>query len=149
MKFKFSYEKLLEYHKQQEEIARRDYIESVNHLDTEKSKYQKMWDDHDQSIAEEHRLRMNPAGVLLPKIEMLDIFVKGQKVRIANQRLVVMNHTQIVEQKQEILIQVVKECKTFEKLKEKQLAEFKKMQKKKEAKNNDELVVTRFKRNAA
>jgi flagellar export protein FliJ len=57
-----------------------------------------------------------------------------------------MSHNTICENKQEILIAAAREHKTFQKLREKQYAEFKTAMKKKEMKINDELVVTRFKR---
>jgi flagellar FliJ protein len=75
----------------------------------------------------------------------LDDFMSGQKIKIARQRDVVINHNQIVEGKQEILIGAAKERKILEKLKEKKLAAFKKLIQKKERKATDEIVVTRFK----
>ena len=146
MKFIFGYQKLLQYYHQQEEIARRDYNESLNRLEVEKSKYQGMWDLHDNAISEIYELRQLPQGAPAMKLSHLDEFVEGQKVRIERKRQVVINHTSIAEQKQEVLISAVKEQKTLEKLKEKKYMEFKKLELKKERKANDELVVTRFRR---
>jgi flagellar protein FliJ len=143
-KFKFSYEKLLEHTRLQEQIARRDYTESLGKLEAEKKTYNKMWEDMDAASDDLYSSRTNPKGIPIAKLEQLTGFIDGQKVRITRQREVVINHTGIVEQKQEILIAARKETKTLEKLKEKQLVDFKKLQKKLEAKATDELVVTRF-----
>jgi len=146
MKFIFAYEKLLNHYQQQEEIARRDYYDAVGKLDLEKLKYQAQWDLHDEAVAEIYDLRLQPKGAPAGRLVQLDSFIDGQKIRIERQRQVVINHTSIVEQKQEVLIFAVKEKKTLEKLKEKKLFEFKREEVKKERKVNDELVVTRFKR---
>jgi flagellar FliJ protein len=146
LKFKFGYEKLLEFYEQQEEIAQRDYNESLSHLDLEKVKHKAMWTLVDTAEDEIYNLKASPKGSPMARLTQLDSFISGQKIRIEKQREVIINHTSIVEQKQEILIAAVREKKTIEKLKEKKLREFKKLQNKKELKANDEFVVTRFKR---
>ena len=146
MKFKFSYEKLLEYYHQQEEIARRDYNESLGRLENERLTQRENYAKFDESLDESYVLRSRPEGIPIHKLEQLGMFLKGQELKIARQREIIINHTQIVEQKQEILIAAAKESETFIKLKEKRFSEFKTAEKKKEAKINDELVVTRFRK---
>lgn len=146
MKFKFSYEKLLEYYHQQEEIARRDYNESLTRLEEERGRQNENYRQFDDALAATFEARDNPKGSEIAKLEHLGEFMKGQEIRIARQREIIINHTQIVEQKQEILIAAAREVEILIKLKEKKQAEFKKLEKKKETKLNDELVVTRFKK---
>lgn len=142
--FKFGFERLLEYQKQQEDVARRDYNESLERLEIEKAKYQNMFKLQDQALDEVFFLKNRDEGSTVGRLIELDEFVAGQAKKIERQRDVVVNHTQIVEQKQEILHLAAKERKILEKLKEKKHAEYKKLEKKKEAKSNDELVVTRY-----
>ncbi|MDZ4677635.1 MAG: flagellar export protein FliJ [Oligoflexia bacterium] len=146
MKFKFSYEKLEEYYKQQEQIASRDYNESMAHLDNEKQRYQNMFEELDVAAEDGAALRARPEGAPIARLVQIDDYIDGQKINIARQREIVINHTHIVEQKQEILIAATKESKTYEKLRENQFTAFKQKLKKHEAKVNDELVVTRFRR---
>ncbi len=146
MKFKFTYERLLEYYHQQERIARRDFNESLGRLEVERQKQQRLYQQFDEAIAELYDLRESRDGAEVARLQEIEIFLKGQEIRIVRQREIIINHTQIVEQKQEILIAAAKESEIFIKLKEKRLKEFKITEKKTEAKNNDELVVTRFRR---
>ena len=145
MKFHFSYEKLLEHRRQEEEVARRYYMESYNKLENEKNLHKKMYKEWDETVEEIFQCQTNPQGAAIGRIVSLNQFLDGQKVRISRQREVIMNYNAIVEQKNEILIAAAKETKILEKLKEKKLMEFKKSQKKIDMKKNDELVVTRFK----
>ncbi|MCC6278010.1 MAG: flagellar export protein FliJ [Oligoflexia bacterium] len=146
MKFKFSYEKLEEYHKQQEEIAQRDYIESLSRLESEKAKLNALYEKQEEAIGEAYKIRETESAFSQGWLVSIEEFLKGLESRIETQRQVVINHHAICDQKQEILIQAAREHKTYQKLREKQFAEFKKKEKKKEMKAVDELVVTRFKR---
>jgi flagellar FliJ protein len=148
MKFKFGFETLLEHQRGLELIARRDFNDSMNHLDNEKALYKKLYTRLHEVEAEGFVLRGSSDGIPVNYLIKLDEFAEGQKIKIARQREVVINHTQIMEAKQEILIAAAKETKILEKLKEKKLEEFKKLVKKRDAKINDELVVTRFNRRA-
>ena len=75
MKFIFSYERLLQFYHQQEEVARRDHMESTAQLESEKTKYQKMWDLHDGAIGDIYELRKNLNGAPVAKLEQLDQFI--------------------------------------------------------------------------
>jgi flagellar FliJ protein len=141
--FKFSFEKLLEYQKQQEDVARRDYNESLDKLEIEKARYQKFFKDQDMARDEQFYLKNRNDGVSVSRLNEIDNFLDGLYKKIENQRSVVINHTQIVEQKQEILHLAAKERKILEKLKDKKFQEYKKALKKAEFKEADELVVTR------
>jgi flagellar protein FliJ len=144
MKFHFSYETLLEHRKLQEEIARRDYVETLHALEEQKAQYKKLYTRLHEAEAESSQIQA-AHHVEISKLLELDAFMAGQKIKIARQREIVINHTSIVEGKQEIYIAAAKETKILEKLKEKKKNEFKKLMNKKEAKMTDEIVVTRFK----
>ncbi len=144
MKFRFAFESLLEHRKLEEEIARRDFNEAHNILDQQKALYKKLYTRLHEVESEVSQRQASKDGVSISNLLELDDFMAGQKVKIARQREVVINHTSIMEGKQEILIAAAKERKILEKLKEKKKAEHKKLMAKKDAKLNDEIVVTRF-----
>lgn len=143
--FKFSYQKLLEFYSQQEEVARRDYMESLHKLEIEKVRLNHMYKLCDQSLDDAFQLRNSTEGAPIERLTQIDLFMDGQKIKIEKQKQIIINHTQIVEQKQEILFVAAKEKKILEKLKEKKIEEHKAELKKRDAKLNDEIVVTRFK----
>jgi flagellar FliJ protein len=144
VKFRFAFESLLEHRKLEEEIARRDFNEAHNILDQQKALYKKLYTRLHEVESEVSQRQASKDGVSISNLLELDDFMAGQKVKIARQREVVINHTSIMEGKQEILIAAAKERKILEKLKEKKKAEHKKLMAKKDAKLNDEIVVTRF-----
>ncbi len=145
MRFHFSYESLLEHRKLEEEVARRDFNETLRVLEEQKEEYKKLYTRLHEAQAESFTLQGSPEGIQVSKLVELDDFMEGQKIKIAKQRAIVINHTQIVEGKQDILINAAKETMILEKLKEKQHMAFKKVMAKREAKLTDEIVVTRFK----
>ena len=145
MKFRFSYESLLGHRKLEEEVARRDFNEAFRLLEEQKEEYRKMYATLHGAEAESFSLQGSQERIQISKLIELGDFMVGQKIKIAKQREIVINHTQIVEGKQEILIKAAKETMILEKLKEKQFGIYKKAVAKKEAKMTDEIVVTRFK----
>jgi len=145
IKFRFSYESLLEHRKLEEEVARRDFNEAFRLLEEQKEKYRKLYAMLHGAEAESFTLQGSPERVQISKLIELNDFMAGQKIKIAKQREIVINHTQIVEGKQDILINAAKETMILEKLKEKQYGAYKKAVAKKEAKLTDEIVVMRFK----
>ena len=142
--FKFSYEKLLELYALQENVARRDYNDSLQKLESEKGLLANMYRLSDNAREEIFELQTGEGSAPMERLCQIDDFMAGQKIKIERQRVIVTNHTQIVEQKQEILHMAAKERKILEKLKEKKSDEYKKRQKKSEAKATDEIVVTRY-----
>jgi len=145
MKFHFSYESLLRHRKLEEEVARRDFNETFRMLEIQKEEYKKLYTRLHEAEAESFSYQGSSEGVQIARLLELNDFMAGQKIKIARQREIVINHTQIVEGKQDILINAAKETMILEKLKEKQHAVFKKSVAKREAKLTDEIVVTRFK----
>jgi flagellar FliJ protein len=143
MKFKFSYESLLEHRKLEEEIARRDFYEAQNNLDEQKAIYKELYTRLHEIEKESSQMQAAPI-IPIEELRERDEFMIGQKIKIQRQRDLVINFTTIAEGKQEILINAAKERKILDKLKEKQKLEFKKALAKKEAKQTDEVIVTRF-----
>ena len=145
MKFKFPFDHVLEFRKQNENLARLDYTESVDKLEKEKAHLKKLYAEWDGASDEIFSLQ-SEKSTPLARIIYLNDFLDGQKLRIDHQKLVVRNLTQIAEQKHEILIAAVKEFEIIAKLKKNKQAIFKKQESKREAKVMDEVVVTRYRR---
>jgi flagellar FliJ protein len=145
MKFEFSLESLLEHRRRIEDVAQRDWAEAQAKVDEAVAKLNDYYDQVDQARHRSAALE-NEGGAQSGALISIDEFIGGQKYRIEAQRQAIRELKTEAERRQEILIEAAKETKTLEKLKERQLEEFKLKRRKLEAKENDELVVTRFKR---
>lgn len=148
MKFSFPYDKLLDHRKMLEEIARKDYISARTQADDAEAKLRAMYDDVSSARDRAGRLEVmgGPQG---PLLSLISDFIDGQKIRIERQRQTIRELLAVVEEKHEALIEAAREHKTLQKLKERRLKEFKRQLKKKELKEVDEMVTTRFKREGA
>ncbi|MES2965875.1 MAG: flagellar export protein FliJ [Bdellovibrionota bacterium] len=145
MKFEFSLESLLDHRRRVEEMAQRDWAEAQGKVDRAVAKLSEYYDQVDEARQRSASLESQggaQAGALISNSE----FIGGQKYRIEAQRQTIRGLKEEAERLQEILIEAAKETKTLEKLKERQMEEFKLKRRKLEAKEMDELVVTRFKR---
>ena len=146
MKFEFSFEKLLDHKKTLEDIARRNWAEKRRELDAGLKKLEDMFGQIDESRQRALALGTS-GGATGPALVQIDEFINGQKIRIERHRASLRELMAEVERLHELLVEAAKERKTLEKLKERRLEEFKKLQKKREAKEIDELVTTRFGKN--
>ena len=148
MKFKFPFEHVLKFRKENENLARLDYVDTLDKLETEKGVLKKMHVDWKSSLEEISDLQQSHSAPLA-RILYLNDFMTGLKVKINSQRKVVQNFQSITEQKFEVMLGAIKEYEIINKLKEKQFERFKKDVSKRELKNNDEIVVTRYQRKEA
>lgn len=145
MRFKFGLEKLLSHQRIQEEIAKRDYFDSLSKLAAQNEIYDEMKNSYDKSYENTEELKKSGQAITVMEHDQLEEFRKGQVVRMQRQMDIIDNFKEIVQAKQDVLIQAAREVKTLEKLREKKFLEFRKTLKKKELKANDEVVITRFK----
>lgn len=148
MKFSFPYEKILDHRKTVEEIARKEFMAARALVVAAEEKLRSLYDEIAASRARAGRLE-RAGGAQGPSLILIAEFIDGQKIRIERQRQKIRELQRDAEQKQEALIEAAKEYKTLEKLKEKRSKEFKRALKKKELKEIDEIVTTRFKRKGA
>lgn len=143
MKFKFSFETLLTQRHQAEEAARRDWSEAQAKVDAAKQELNEFYDQLDAARDRAGSLEKTggqQAGALVSISE----FIYGQNVRIERLRLSMRELVADAEIKRETMVEAAKEKKTLQKLKEKQIEAFKLKMKKRELKEVDELIVTRF-----
>ncbi len=148
MKFTFPYDKLLDHRKALEEVARREYAAARARVDEAEAELRSMYDGIARSRERAGRLERE-GGAQGPALSLIGEFIDGQRIRIERQRRKIRELLMDAEEKQGALIEAAKEHKTLEKLKERRLKEFKRAVKKKELKEIDEIVTTRFKREGA
>ena len=145
MKFTFSFQKLLDHKRALEDVARRNWLEAKSSVDRADAELKAMYGQIDQA-----RMRVGDlereGGPRGPALAQIDEFINGQKIRIERHRLRMRELIAEAERLQEILIEAAKERKTLDKLRERRLEEYKVQRKKRELKQVDELVVTRFRR---
>lgn len=145
MKFKFGYQQLLEYRKRLEDLAQRDYVTAKKAVDLAEEALEAMYQQIDDSRQRARMLEVQ-GGKQAPSLAFIDDFINKHKIRIEMHRKVIRELKQFEEIKQQALVVAAKEYKILEKLKERKMLEFKDILKKRELKQVDELVTTRFKR---
>ena len=145
MKFDFPYEKLLDHRRTLEEIARKEYMLAKGKVDDAEADLRKMYDEVTASRQRAADLAQQ-GGAQGASLVQVHEFIEGQKVRILRQREKIQQLMVEAEAKKEFLVEAAKETKTLEKLKERRYKEFKLQVKKKELKEIDEIVTTRYKR---
>ena len=144
MKFEFSFETLLDHRRQIEDAARREWNEAQEKVDEAQRTLDEYYSQLDQARARVGTIEKSggpQAGALVSIAE----FISGQNIRIERHRLSMRELVMDAEIKREAMIEAAKETKTLQKLKEKKLEEFKQKKKKRELKEVDDLIVTRFK----
>ncbi len=145
MKFEFSYQQLLEYRKRLEELAQIENVAAQKQVDVAEVELERMYQQIDDSRQRARMLEVQ-GGKQAPSLAFIDDFINKHKIRIEMQRRVIRELKQIAEIKQQALVAAAKEYKILEKLKARKLVEYKEVMKKRELKQVDELVTTRFKR---
>lgn len=142
MKFKFRLEPVLKHRLNNKRVAEKIFAEALMALQQEERLKQKMEDD--MLMANQSRFEVQKEGGQASSfLSSVEGYVVGQRVRIKRQEEVIENHKAIVEEKRNLLVAAEKEFRILEKLKQKGLLDFKKEQKKREAKDNDEMITTR------
>jgi flagellar FliJ protein len=143
MKFKFRLEKVLGYYKTLENEAKKflaeaqaELVELQNKLD---SYYQSIVDSristHDSEVL---------GGAMSERLVQGHSFIKGTEVLIERQKVAIRKATEKVEMRLENLKQAAIQTRMIEKIKEKQMNEFKELSNKKDQKSIDEMVTMRF-----
>lgn len=148
MKFRFRLQKVLEHRKRLEDEAKRKYFEAVARTQEAKDKLEAMYKAIDVSRNRAHQMLSGTQSSgggheLILSLQDTDLFIRGQNIRIEQQRLVVRECKQAEEIEQDQLIQAAKDRQTLEKLREKKLQEFREGIERKEAAEVDDLNILR------
>ena len=142
MKFIFSLETVLRDREIKKNEAEKEYREALNKADKQRLQINKMRNDLANARRETQRVRQG-GGHLAAALVSIEEFIVGQKIRTARQSEILKGLEDIAEQKRLVLVEVHKDFKALEKLKEKKYEEFKKEKAKKELKFLDEVSVMR------
>ncbi len=137
-KFSFKLEKVMQHRKTLEDVAQRDFEEasfSLRALENQKLEFERSI--HSARVEASRLLSMggNPG----PALSQIDVFIKGQEIRIQRQNDKIKEQETLVENLREILRQRAIEYKIMEELKDKKKREFKEEEGKKEQKEVDDL----------
>ncbi len=148
MKFRFRLQKVLEHRKRLEDEAKRKYFEAVARTQEAKDKLEAMYKAIDVSRNRAHQMLSGTQSSgggheLILSLQDTDLFIRGQNIRIEQQRLVVRECKQAEEIEQDQLIQAAKDRQALEKLREKKLQEFREGIERKEAAEVDDLNILR------
>ena len=145
MKFTFSLESLLVHRKRLEDVAQRDWAEAQAKVDAAQRELKSFYAQVDEARLRSSMIEKQ-GGTQASQLISIDEFIGGQAYRIEKQRSKIRELISEAERLQELLVEAVKETKTLVKLKERQFNEHKLHRRKQEAKQMDDVVVTRFKR---
>ncbi|MFN3454350.1 MAG: flagellar export protein FliJ [Pseudobdellovibrio sp.] len=143
MKFKFSLEKVLNHRRIQMDLARKDYLDALAFLQNEQEIHQQMIDLKNKALNERANLVKSSTQWQM-QVEQLNLFIKGQDLRIAQQNERLLKIEKLVESRREILKDSLTEVKIMERLKEKKKADFLQEVKSNEQKELDEISTIRF-----
>ncbi len=143
MKFKFPFEKLLEHRQRTEDEAQRVFLIARNNLESAQAELKAMYDSITQTRNLASGLR-GQGGNCVAHLQGTDFFIAGQEVRIAHQRQKIRELVSIAEQKHAILVEASQETKKVKKLRERMLERHQVRVKRREAKEQDDMVTMRF-----
>jgi flagellar FliJ protein len=142
MRFTFPFETLLNMKKNLEELSQMRLAKKVNQLREQEEAIQRILDERviqDRVLKEKSEQGMKASEYLVYKTYQEDCVRDLQLKRAARRQT-----KKEIEAEQKILIQLMKERKMFEKLKEKQWKKFQSQTERLDQKNSDEMVITRY-----
>ncbi|MBK9323184.1 MAG: flagellar export protein FliJ [Bdellovibrionaceae bacterium] len=144
MKFKFPLQKVLEHRKIKENVAQKDFQDSVALLGEMNTKLICLEELVDDARARSFDVQ-NTGGKAGPSLQQMQNFIQNQKILIEMQRVKIQQQEVVVEEKRGILLKAAVETKAIVTFKEKKYEEFKKRTDSEEQKEMDEQSVLRFK----
>ena len=142
MRFTFPFETLLNMKKNLEELSQMRLAKKMNQLREQEEAIQRVMEEivsNDRALKEKSEQGMKASEYLVYKIyqedRARDLLLKRAAMRQTKKE---------IEAEQKTLIQLMKERKMFERLKEKQWKKFQSQMERLDQKNSDEMVITRY-----
>ena len=145
MKFKFSLEKVLRHRNLQVDLARRDYLEAQNNLNSAVNARDEMIAVRENNKTYRSEL-VAKNGNWQDQVQQINTYLIGQDLRIAKQNESLKLLEKEVEPYREILRKALTEAKMMERLKDKKKEEFVKTYNENERKELDEISTLRHAR---
>jgi len=144
-KFRFAFETVLRHRQTMEDLAQKDFQEAMSFLSLENKKLEDLQNLKHEAFQNRHQKEVQ-GGAQGPALTQVHDFLKGQDLRIDQQKKKIQAAEKLVEERREVLRQKRVETKIIEGLRERKLEEFKREQGKLEQKRTDDMMTTRFKR---
>ena len=145
MKFKFKLASVKKHRALLKDLAQKDFELARLAVEKKLSEINLMYQSIDQARLRSDELQSRPEAQSAP-LQQIEEFIVGQGLRIQKARLEVRELMAVQEEKQEILIEKVKDLKMLEKLEDKKRLEFKKELNKKNQIEADDMSIMRFER---
>lgn len=143
MKFKFRLETVMRQRKAEQDIAQREYAEAQLNVRDQLARIEKMYTDIDEARMMSDQIN-SKGGACAEHLASIEEFIAGQKLKIEIARKRARELMAVEEEKHEVLVEKVQALKILEKLKERKKDEFKKLVKKKEIKEAEDIVIMKF-----
>lgn len=124
MKFKFNLERVLDHRRVIEDLAQVDFQSAVYDLTQAKTTLQKMREEIVNSRENAFEVQIGGRESAPARLQQVEVFIKGQLLRIKNQEAKIQNLHNIVESKREVLRSRATERKILERLKANKQEEF-------------------------
>lgn len=144
MSFEFKLDVLLDHKRKLQNEATRAWAAAQAKVDEATAELNGFYKQVDNTRLDNQVIERE-GGAQAHRLVQNDQFILGQNIRIDRQRLKIRDLKAEAELLHERMVEAARETKTLEKLKEKQLADYKKRQRVREMKENDEIVVLRHK----
>ncbi len=143
MSFQFRLEKVLQHRKTLEDLAKKNYLEAKTVLDEAEALLESFHQSIRQAQSERHKLVVsgqNPGE----RLSQISDYIKGTELKIERQKSMILKQLAIVEKQHRALQEAAIEYKMVEKLKERQLFNYRELEKKLEQKEQTEISNSRF-----
>ena len=142
MRFTFPYETLLRMKKNLEELSQMRLASKMNRLKEEEEEIRRVIEEilsHGQALREKMEQGLEASEYMVYKVYEEECYLTLRLKEEAKKETI-----KEIEAEQQTLIKLMRERKMFERLKEKQWKTFQYEMEKLDQKNNDEMVITRY-----
>src|SRR5690606_19844496 len=143
MKFKFRLDPVLRSRKIEQDQAQKEFLLAERALHLQLQFIRKLYEATDDARVDIAEIQ-NAGGTQSTRLQFLEEFIEGQKVRIKRERDKARELMREKEDKFDILVEKSKDFKVIEKLKERRRETFRKEKSLKETKEIDDITVMRF-----
>jgi flagellar FliJ protein len=143
MAFKFGLNTVLKHRKRIEDVAQREFSEAQADVDRCLSEIEAMYLRIDEVRDEVSQAEQEGSAPSVMRVQEMNVFIEGQKIRIEHLRLKARELLQTAELKHEALIVAAKDRKVLAKLKEKRFEQYRSWLQQIEAKELDDMTMVR------
>lgn len=144
MKFKFNLEKVLRHRQTLEDLAQRDFQESLSHYNIKKAEIQVLHETLQSARQQASTLVSQTGGQVMESLKQIQDFIVLQDIRIEQENKKLAEIGKLVEAKREVLQQKARDKKILERLETRKREEFQAEEARREQKEADDNVSMRF-----